>query len=163
MKEKELLIIISILAGAWLGHKLRLPSGYLTGGMIAGLVVKAIVSANVPAGGALSVVSQVLVAYVIVSNSDVEVVKRHPEAVLIALGYIVVLSAFCFGLAVVLNKVFHFDMRTAIFATAPGGLSGMALSMADGGAETPISMMFHLFRMVLVLILTPFLSSLFAR
>ncbi|PKL23684.1 MAG: ammonia monooxygenase [Spirochaetae bacterium HGW-Spirochaetae-3] len=163
MKEKELLIIISILAGAWLGNKLKLPSGYLTGGMIAGLIAKAVVSANVPAGGALSIVSQVLVAYVIVSNSDIDVVKRHPEAVLIALGYIAVLTAFCFGLAVVLNKVFHFDMKTAIFATAPGGLSGMALSMTEGGAETPISMMFHLFRMILTLVLTPFLASIFAR
>ncbi len=163
MKEKELLIIVAILAGAWLGHKLKLPSGYLTGGMVAGLIVKGFLSSNVPAGNALSVISQLLVAYVLVSNSDIDVIKRHPETVPIALGYIAVLTLFCFGLALVLNKVFHFDIRTAIFATAPGGLSGMALSMTDAGAETPISMMFHLFRITLVLVLTPLLASAFGK
>lgn len=163
MKEKGLLIVAAILAGAWLGNRLKLPSGYLIGGMIAGLVVKGIVSSNIPAGNILSIVSQLLVAYVIVSNSNVEVIRRHPEVVPIALGYIVILSDFCLGLAIVLNKVFHFDIRTAIFATAPGGLSGMALSMADSGAETPISMTFHLFRLILVMILTPLLSSFFAK
>ena len=162
-KEREIVIIIAIFAGAWLGNRFRLPSGYLTGGMIAGLIAKAIVSANVPSGGALSVISQLLVAYVIVANSDVDVIKKHPEAVLMALGYILVLSTFCLGLAIVLNKVFHMDIRTAIFATAPGGLSSMALSMTEAGAETPISLMFHLFRMVFVLILTPFLASLFSH
>lgn len=163
MKEKGIIIIAAILAGAWLGNKLKIPSGYLTGGMIAGLVAKGFLASNLPTGNILSIISQLLVAYVVVSNSDVEVIKSHPEVVPIALGYITVLSLFCFGLAIVLNTVFHFDIKTAIFATAPGGLSGMALSMTDAGAETPISMTFHLFRMVLVLILTPLLASLFVQ
>jgi uncharacterized membrane protein AbrB (regulator of aidB expression) len=103
------------------------------------------------------------VAYIIVSNSNVEVIKQHPEVVPVALAYIFVLSAFCLGLALILNKVFHFDIRTAIFATAPVGLSGMALSMSDSGAETPISMMFHLFRMILVMVTTPLLASIFYK
>ena len=163
MKQNNVIVIASILAGAWLGGKLKLPSGYLIGGMIAGLIAKSFLAANVPMGSALSVVSQLLVAYVLVSNSNVEVLKQHPEVVPVALAYIVVLSAFCLGLAMILNKVFHFDIRTAIFATAPGGLSGMALSMNESGAETPISMMFHLFRMILVMILTPLLASFFYK
>lgn len=162
MKGKGI-IIAAILVGAWLGHRLKLPSGYLTGGMVAGLLAKGFFATTLPAGNALSIISQLLVAYVIVSNSDIEVIKKNPAIVPIALGYIVVLSLLCFGLAIVLNKVFHLDIRTAIFATAPGGLSGMALSMTDAGAETPISMTFHLFRIVLVLILTPLLASFFVK
>ncbi len=162
MKDKGIIIIAAILAGAWLGGRLKLPSGYLIGGMIAGLVVKGILLQRAD-GQRLSIVSQILVAYVIVSNSNVEVIKQHPEVVPVALAYIFVLSAFCLGLALILNKVFHFDIRTAIFATAPGGLSGMALSMSDSGAETPISMMFHLFRMILVMVTTPLLASIFYK
>jgi hypothetical protein len=163
MKDKSIYIIAAILAGAWLGGKLKLPSGYLIGGMVAGLVAKGFVVANLPMGSALSIFSQILVAYVIVSNSNVEVIRRHPEVVPIALAYILVLSAFCLGLAFLLNKVFHFDIRTAIFATAPGGISGMALTMGESGAETPISMMFHLFRLILVMISTPLLASYFNK
>jgi len=157
------IIVASILVGALAGHYSKLPSGALAGGMIAGLVAKGFVSANVPSNNVLSIVSQVLVAYVVVSNSDVQTIRKHPEIVPIALGYILVLVAFCAGAAWALNKFFHLDIRTAIYATAPGGLSGMALSAADAGAETPISMMFHLFRLTLILVSTPLLAALFAR
>ena len=43
-----------------------------------------------------------------------------------------------------------------IAVAAPGALFGMAPSAADAGAETPVSLIFHLFRMVIVLIVTPF-------
>lgn len=157
--KQQLIIIAAILAGAFLGQKLKLPSGVLTGGMIAGLVAKGLVSGNVPSGNILSIASQLLVAYVVVSNSDVETIRKHPEIVPIALGYILALVAFCFGSAWILNKAFGIDIRTAVFATAPGGLSGMALSAADAGAETPISMMFHLFRITLILVSTPLLAA----
>ncbi|HOX31683.1 MAG TPA: AbrB family transcriptional regulator [Spirochaetales bacterium] len=161
--NNQLVIMAAIGAGAFLGNYLKLPSGILTGGMVAGLVAKGIVSGNVPSGSVLSIASQLLVAYVVVSNSDVATIRKHPEVVPVALGYIAVLVLFCLGAAFLLNKVFHIDMRTAIYATAPGGLSGMALSAADAGAETPISMMFHLFRLTLILVSTPFLARLFAR
>jgi membrane AbrB-like protein len=162
MKEK-VIIIFAILVGAWLGNRFKLPSGVLVGGMVAGLVAKGFISVNIPGSNILSIISQLAVAYVVVSNSDVETIKQNPQVIPVALGYIVVLILFCLGMALVLYYVFHIDLRTAIFATAPGGLSGMALSMADAGAETPISMMFHLFRLTLILVTTPLLASLFAK
>lgn len=162
MKEK-IIIIVAIFTGAWLGNRLKLPSGWLTGGLVAGLIAKGIMGGNVPSGNFLSIVSQMLVAYVIVSNSDVEVIKSHPEVMPIAFGYIVILIAFCLGLSFILNKIFHIDLMTSIYATAPGGLSGMALSATDAGAETPISLIFHLFRMILVLIMTPLLALFFVK
>lgn len=163
MKEKGIIIIVAILVGAWLGNKAKIPSGYLVGGMIFGLLAKGFAGGNVASGNALSILSQILVAYVVVSNSDVQMIKSHPEAIPVAMGYIVVLLAICFGLAFVINKVFHIDLKTAIYATAPGGLSGMALSATDAGAETPISMIFHLFRITIVLLVTPIMAAFFAR
>jgi len=157
------IIVCAILIGAWLGNHFKLPSGILTGGMIAGLIAKGIVLGNVPSGNLLSIVSQLLVAYVVVSNSDVETIRKNPQVFPIALGYIIILIGFCLLAALALKYFFKFDIRTAIYATAPGGISGMALSMADAGAETPISMMFHLLRLTLILVSTPLLSALFAK
>ncbi len=77
MKEKGI-IIAAILVGAWLGNRLKLPSGYLTGGLIAGLLAKGFFSTNLPASGALSVISQLLVAYVLVSNSTSRSSRKIP-------------------------------------------------------------------------------------
>jgi hypothetical protein len=162
MKEK-FIIVMALLVGAWLGNRVKMPSGYLVGGLVFGLIAKGFVGGNVPSGSILSVVSQILVAYVVVSNSNVETIKQHPEIAPIAAGYIVVLLVLCLGLSFILNKVFHIDLLTAIYATAPGGLSGMALSASDAGAETPISMMFHLVRITVVLIATPLLAMIFTK
>ncbi|TXT51375.1 MAG: putative ammonia monooxygenase-like protein [Spirochaetes bacterium] len=163
MKEKGLIIIAAILLGGWLGNKVKIPSGYLVGGMIFGLLAKGFAGGNLASGSALSAISQIMVAYVVVSNSDVQMIKRHPEVIPVALGYIIALVVICLGLSFILNKVFHIDLKTAIYATAPGGLSGMALSATDAGAETPISMIFHLFRMTVVLLATPLLATFFAK
>jgi len=163
VRDKGLIIIVAILFGAWLGNKIKLPSGYLVGGMVFGLLAKGFVGGNVVSGNLLSIISQILVAYVVVSNSDVQSIKQHPEVIPVAMGYIIVLLVICLGLAFILNKVFHIDLKTAIYATAPGGLSGMALSATDAGAETPISIIFHLFRMVVVLIVAPLLAMFLAK
>ncbi len=154
MKEQGI-IVLAILLGAWLGHWLKLPSGVLVGGMVAGLLAKGITLGDIPSGTAMSVLSQLAVAWVVVSNSDVATIRAHPEVVPAALSYVAALLCLCVGLAFLEARFFGIDLNTAIYATAPGGLSGMALSAADAGAETPLSMTFHLFRMVIVLIVTP--------
>ncbi len=156
-------IIVSILIGGFAGHILRLPSGILVGGLVAGLLTKGVTLGSLPSGSFMSVLSQVLVAYVVVSNSDVASLRTHPEAVPAALFYIVLLLAFCVLMAFLIVRFFGIDLNTAIYATAPGGLSGMALSATDAGAETPVSLVFHLFRMVIVLIVTPLIALFFTR
>jgi uncharacterized membrane protein AbrB (regulator of aidB expression) len=77
--SQQWIIMAALLVGAFLGDRFKLPSGILVGGMIAGLVAKGFAGGNVPNGRVLSVVSQLLVAYVVVSNSDVASLKKQPE------------------------------------------------------------------------------------
>ena len=157
MKDQGI-IIFAILMGGGLGHFFKLPSGILVGGMVAGLIAKGITLGNVPSGTLMSILSQLMVAYVVVANADVASIRAHPEALPAALSYVALLLCICVGLAFLTTRVFGIDLNTAIYATAPGGLSGMALSATDAGAETPVSLMFHLFRMVIVLIVTPIVA-----
>ena len=163
MLRESIVIAAAVVLGGLLGHMLRLPSGVLVGGLVAGLLAKGITLGNLPNGDALSYASQMLVAYVIVSNSDVASLRLHPEAVPAALFYVALLLVFCVGMAFVVTRFFGLDLQTAVYATAPGALSGMALSATDAGAETPVSLIFHLFRMVIVLIVTPFTALLLTR
>jgi hypothetical protein len=112
-------------------------------------IAKGIVGGNVPYGGPISLVSQLLVAYILVATSSVDSITKRPEVIPIALAYVLALLAFTTGLAFVLNKVFHIDLLTAMYGTAPGGLSGMAVTAVDAGAETAISTIFQVFRIIL--------------
>jgi membrane AbrB-like protein len=162
MKEK-VIIAVALVAGGWLGNRFKLPSGWLTGAMIAGLVAKALVSSNLPSGNLLSIVSQLLIAWLIISTSDVATIKGHPEVLPLALDFVVVLIAFCFAAAWALRRWFGIDLNTAIYATAPGGLSGLAVQATESGAETPVSVAFHLVRITVVLITTPLLAAFATR
>ena len=162
MKEK-IIIAAAIFAGAWLGNKLKLPSGYLMGGLILGLVAKGIVGGNVPYSGPMSFISQVLVAYILVATSSVDSLGKRPEVIPIALVFVFALLLFTTGMAFLLNKLFHIDLLTAIYGTAPGGLSGMAITAVDAGAETAISAVFQVFRIILVMVATPLLAALLSK
>ena len=83
--------------------------------------------------------SQMLVAYIFVATSDMNSIGEHPEVIPIALAYVLALLVFTTGVAFLLNKVFHIDLLTAMYGTAPGGLSGMAITAVDAGADTTIS------------------------
>ncbi len=147
MKEK-MIIVTAILVGAWIGSKLKLPSGYLTGGLILGLIVKGIVGGNVPSSGSVSIISQLLVAYVLVATSNVESLKQRPEVIPVALGYVVALLAFTTGLSFILNRFFHIDLLTAMYSA---------------GADTAISSAFQVLRIVLVLVATPILAGILSK
>ena len=79
MKE-SFVIVLSIVMGGAAGHFLRLPSGILVGGLVAGLAAKGLTLGNVPSGSFWSVASQLLVAYVVVSNSDVGALRLRTVA-----------------------------------------------------------------------------------
>lgn len=162
MKEK-LIILAAIVIGAFVGNRIRLPSGYLTGGLIVGLAAKGIVGGNVPYSSSMSFISQLLVAYILVATSNVNSIGQNPEVIPVALAYVLALMAFTTGIAFMLNKFFHIDLLTAIYGTAPGGLSGMAITAVDAGAETAISAVFQLFRIILVMIATPLLAALLSK
>ena len=56
--RESIVIAASVLLGGGVGHFLRLPSGVLVGGMVAGLLAKRLTLGDLPGGNLLSVVSR---------------------------------------------------------------------------------------------------------
>ena len=77
--------------GGLIGHVIKMPSGIMVGGMIAGLAVKIALAPDLDGSRWLSILSQLLVAGAIVFNSDVSSVKALPSMIPVALGYSVVM------------------------------------------------------------------------
>lgn len=158
-----LLVWAAVVAGAALGYGSRAPSGAMIGGIIAGLAVKIWLAPELSGGRWLSVVSQVLVAGAIVWNSDVSSVKSLPGMVPVALGYSAVMLAFGVLVAWGLSRWFGMDGTTALFASSPGGLSGLGLAATESDANAPLALLFHVSRITVVLLTVPFLARLLGR
>ena len=158
------MVFFAVLGGSALGHKTGFPAGAMVGGLLAGLVIKAVMQMGLdPKIDWLSWVSQALVAYVLVRGSDFSSITEIPRYLPAAIAYSFSLLTFTLGLAWVFSKICKMDFLTSLFATTPGGLTGIAIVAVDIGADPTISILFNLCRLVTVLIVVPVIANIIVK
>lgn len=136
----------------------------MIGGLIFGLAIKAFMRLGLdPKAEWLSWLSQALVAYVLVRGSDFSSIADLPKYLPAAIAYSFSLLVFTLGLAWVFAKICRMDFLTSLFATTPGGLTGIALVAVEIGADPAISILFNICRLVTILIAVPVIASLIVR
>jgi len=64
-------------------------------------------------------------------------------------------------MAYLFAKFFDIDLFTAFFAMPPGGLSGLGIAAVDTGANAPVVILFHIIRIVVIVIMVPLAAKLF--
>ena len=156
--------IMAVAAGSAVGWKIGFPAGAMVGGLLGGLIIKACFTLGLdPKIDWLSYISQALVAYVLVRGSDFSSLKELPKYLPAAAAYSFMLLFFTLGMAWLFAKVCKIDFLTSLFATTPGGLSGIAIVAVDIGADPAISVLFNLCRIITVLIAVPILANFIAK
>ena len=162
MKETWLVGAVVVLGVA--GGRLGFPAGGLVLGLVGGLTVKALLGMNVlaPLPG-LSLASQILVAYVLVRSSDLVSLKDLPRLIPAALAYCILLLGFSLFLAWLFGRLCGMDFLTALFATSPGGLTGIATVAVETGANAPVTVLFNLVRLVAILVVLPLIAVFWSR
>jgi len=79
------------------------------------------------------------------------------------MAYSFSLIAFTLGLAWIFSKICKMDFLTSLFATTPGGLTGIAIVAVDIGADPTISILFNICRIVTILVVVPIIANLIVR
>lgn len=148
------------LAGGWCGKKSRIPAGAMVGAIIATAVW------NIASGAAyipgstrpvLQIAGGILLGHTI-SRSSLALMRKTGKAVIILLAGLLLLNI---TLGAIIHAAGSMDLVTALFATAPGGVSDMALIAEEFGADTGAVSIMQLFRMFgIYLIYPPILKKL---
>lgn len=158
------MVLFAVLGGSAIGHKSGFPAGALVGGLLVGLVIKAVMHMGLdPKIDWLSWVSQALVAYVLVRGSDFSSIAEIPRYLPAAIAYSFSLLIFTLGLAWIFSRLCKMDFLTSLFATTPGGLTGIAIVAVDIGADPTISILFNICRIVTILIVVPIIANIIVR
>lgn len=158
------MVLFAVLSGSAIGHKSGFPAGALVGGLLVGLVIKAVMHMGLdPKIDWLSWVSQALVAYVLVRGSDFSSIAEIPRYLPAAIAYSFSLLIFTLGLAWIFSRLCKMDFLTSLFATTPGGLTGIAIVAVDIGADPTISILFNICRIVTILIVVPIIANIIVR
>lgn len=150
-------------AGAWLGTRLRIPSGAL---LLPALVGAALHSTGV----ALLQVPEWLLAlaYALIGWSVglrftrpvfLLALRTLPQMIISIIG----LMLLCGGLAWMLTRVLHIDLMTAYLATSPGGLDTVAIIAAGSRVDIAFVMALQTLRLFTILLTGPALARFISR
>lgn len=150
-----LITLIVGLAGAYLALKLKIPAGGILGSLFA------VVAFNLISGGQaffyprVKQIVQLLVgvfAGAKIGKTELKELKKVPQPLVAIIG-ITLLYNILFGLLI--GFVTNTDQLTALYITAPGGLSDMALIAETAGVNNTSMTMVQLLRVILFNVIFP--------
>ena len=150
------LIITLIIAmiGGIIGNQCKLPAGAMLGAMVL-VIIFNLVTEKGYFYSDLRIVVQILSGVMIgsrIGKKDIVELKRIVLPVVILLCSMILLNI-SFGMAIF--KFSKLDVATALFATAPGGLSDMAIISEELGANPAYVGILQLFRLLTIITFFP--------
>lgn len=158
--DSGIMVILAVICGSFIGYKSGISGGPLVFGLLGGLSAKGLMKLGLDAKIEwLTWLSQCLVAYVLVRGSDFASIKDVPKYIPAAVSYSLLLFVFTLGMAWLYSRMCGMDFLTSMFATSPGGLTGIAVVAVEMGANATISVLFNICRMLVILVLVPLIAN----
>lgn len=154
-----LLLLAAGVGGGALAQVIKLPGGAAIGAMLAVGAVNVALgerAASVPQG--INFAALVLIGVSIGASVQRDTLASAANLIWPALLILVVFSVVGVALAVLLQRFFGFDLTTALFATAPGGMSNMAILAQDAGGNGFAVALIHMVRVIGIFILLPLVT-----
>lgn len=142
-------------AGGLLGKKLRVPAGAMIGAVLAVVLLNNLSGQSMHYPPQWRTAVQILSGSIIGCRFTRKDLREMKTMVLPALILVVMLFGFNLLFAFFISYVSPLGMMTALFASAPGGVTDLALIAADFGADTEIVTLLQLVRFVFVILLFP--------
>ena len=149
--------ITTALAGACAGRKLKLPAAFMTGSMIAVIIMNFFVGRAYCPATAKPYVQVIAGAFIAMSitRQTVRDMKLIIKPLLAYLGCLIVWALFC---GLVMHTLGGLDKVTAFLSCVPGGLTDISLLSMDMGANTPQVTTLQTLRMIMAVGAFPLLT-----
>jgi uncharacterized protein len=143
--------------GGFVGSKIKLPGGVLTGAMISVMVCKLFMQAQWEMPKGINFITQVLVGVMVASTFHPAMLKTLKSiAIPVFISSIMLVGAGCL-LAMVIYRLNLLDAATAYIATSPGAMTSLIPLSVEGGANPVIVTCFHFFRLLFILLTAPWI------
>jgi uncharacterized protein len=150
-------------AGSVLGRLARVPAGSLLGPMVLGAALNVTDVLDPHPPQALLGLAYAVVGWRIGLNFTRGTVKAAARALPRILLAMLLLIAFCGGLALLLVRFAGIEPVTAYLATSPGGMDSVAIVAASSNVDRPFVMALQALRFVAVLVGGPALARFVAN
>jgi uncharacterized protein len=150
--------LLLILVGVFLAPVSRIPAGTLLIPMFVGAVlqINGVIEIELP--GLLLAASYLVLGWTIGLRFTRDVLLYALRALPKMMISILLLIAFCGGVAYALVKILHVDPLTAYLATSPGGVDSVAIIATSSNVDVGFVMAQQVARLMIVFIVGPTLS-----
>ncbi len=155
--------LVLIAAGIFLGKKSKIPAGVLLVPMVLGAVLHSAGLISIELPHWFLAASYVLLGWNTGLRFTRKILSHAVRALPQVIVSVVLMIAFCGGLALVLVKAVGIDSLTAYLATSPGGVDSVAIIAASSKVDLPFVMAMQTARFLIVLLIGPPLSRWVAR
>ena len=153
------LLLLAGVLGGFLAQTFNIPGGAAVGAMVAAAAANvSLGEQGVAVPKSIDFAALVLVGVSVGSTVTREALRGALGLLVPALFILLTFLAIGFCLAYILQRWFGVDPVTALFATAPGGISSMAILTKDAGGDGFIVVLIHLVRVVGVFLIIPILA-----
>lgn len=149
--------ITTALAGAYAGRKLKLPAAFMTGSMIAVIIMNFFIGRAYCPATAKPYVQVIAGAFIAMSitRQTVKDMRLIVKPLLAYLGCLIVWALFC---GFIMHTLGGLDKVTAFLSCVPGGLTDISLLSMDMGANTPQVTTLQTLRMIMAVGAFPLLT-----
>jgi hypothetical protein len=147
-----------VLGAVVLGPVSRIPAGTLLIPLFVGAVLQINGLVEIELPGWLLVISYLILGWTIGLRFSRDVLGFAVRALPKMILSILLLIAFCGGLAFALVEIFHVDPLTAYLATSPGGVDSVAIIATSSDVDVGFVMAQQVARLMIVFIVGPTLS-----
>lgn len=152
--ERVLITLLVACAGGIVGMKLKIPAGAMIGAMIAVAAYHIWCGkGEIPAN--FKIAAQIIVGGMLGLNFSMDTLYGLKEMALPAIVMLIGLMVLSVILGIVVAKTTGMDLITALFSSAPGGITEMTLASEAYGADTPKVAILHLMRLISVITILP--------
>ncbi|RKE85411.1 AbrB family transcriptional regulator [Rhizobium sp. AG855] len=157
------LTLAAALTAASVGARLKIPAGTMLLPLVVTTIlhVSGLISLHLPQW--LLALAYGVIGWRVGLTFTRRILRHAASALPQVVGSILVLMAFCGGLAFLLWWLMGIDPLTAYLATSPGGLDSIAIIAASTPVDMSFVMALQTMRLILIILLGPQIASFVAR
>ncbi|GAA0723496.1 hypothetical protein GCM10008905_16190 [Clostridium malenominatum] len=160
--EKIFYTLLIAFIGGIIGIKAKIPAGALVGAMIS-VAIYNIYTGKGEIPYNFKLLSQIVVGGMIGLNFTIDSVQQIKKIILPSVILVVGLTVFSLSLGFIIHKISGIDLITALFSSAPGGITDMTLISEAYGADITKVALLHLMRLVTVITIMPLAIKVFTN
>lgn len=148
--------IAAVLAGAWLAVRIRMPTPYLLGPMLAtaALVIGGRAAPAVPQP--LLIAAQIAIGTYFGTTIDFNTLGNWRKILFATFLNVLALLIVAILIGYALAYAIPASLVTAFLSAAPGGMAEMGLTALLLGGDVPVVAGYHMFRLLFILLILPY-------